>query len=61
MCRRQDVSTATPYKLEAVYGGMEVSEAARLNAFEDKNAKLKRLLADTILDNDVLEDLRGKS
>ena len=41
--------------------GMDVSEAARLKSLEDKNAKLKRLLADTMLDNVVLKDLLGKN
>ena len=61
VCRRYGLSTATFYKLNAKYGGMEVSEAARLKALEDENAKLKRLLADTMLDNVVLKDLLGKS
>lgn len=59
--RRHGLSTATFYKLKARYGGMEVSEAVRLKALEDENAKLKRLLADTMLDNVVLKDLLGKS
>lgn len=58
---RHGLSTATFYKLKAKYGGMEVSETARLKALEDENAKLKRLLADTMLDNVVLKDLLGKS
>lgn len=61
VCRRHGLSPATFYKLKAKYGGMEVSEAARLKAFEDENAKLKRLLADTMLDNVVLKDLLGKN
>ena len=59
VCRGHGQSTATFYKLKAKYGGMEVSEAARLKALEDENAKLKRLLADTMLDNVVLKDLLG--
>lgn len=61
VCRRHGLSPATFYKLKSEYGGMEVSEAARLKALEDENAKLKRLLADTMLDNVVLKDLLGKS
>lgn len=61
VCRRHGLSPATLYKLKAKYGGMEVSEAARLKAFEDENAKLKRLLADAMLDNVVLKDLLGKN
>ncbi len=59
VCRRHGLSPATFYKLKAKYGGMEVSEAARLKALEDENAKLKRLLADTMLDNVVLKYLLG--
>ena len=61
VCRRHGLSPATFYKLKSNYGGMEVSEAARLKALENENAKLKRLLADTMLDNVVLKDLLGKS
>jgi len=59
--RRHGLSPATFYKFKSKYGGMEVSEAARLKALEDENAKLKRLLADTMLDNVVLKDLLGKN
>ncbi|MBB3985819.1 putative transposase [Sagittula marina] len=63
VCRRHglSLSTATFCKLKAKYGGMDVSEAARLKALEDENAKLKRLLVDTMPDNVVLKDLLGKS
>lgn len=61
VCRRHGLSPASFYKLKARYGGMEVSEAARLKALEDENAKLKRLLADAMLDNVVLKDLLGKN
>lgn len=61
VCRRHGLSPATFYKLKAKYGGMEVSEAARLKGLEDENAKLKRLLADTMRGNVVLKDLLGKS
>ena len=60
VCRRHGLSPATFYKLKAKYGGMEVSEAARLKALEDENAKLKRLLADTMLDKAALKDLLAK-
>ena len=53
VCRRHGLSPATFYKLKSKYGGMEVSEAARLKALEDENAKLKRLLADTMLDRAI--------
>lgn len=60
VCRRHGLSPATFYKLKAKYGGMDVSDAQRLRALEDENGKLKRLLADAMLDNVVLKDLPGK-
>jgi len=61
VCRKHGLSPATFYKLKAKYGGMELSDARRLKVLKDENAKLKRLLADTMLDNVVLKDLLGKS
>lgn len=60
VCRRHGLSPATFYKFKAKYGGMDVSDAQRLRALEDENGKLKRLLADAMLDNVVLKDLLGK-
>jgi putative transposase len=60
LCRKHGVSTASLYKWKAKYGGMDVSEAKKLRALEDENAKLKRLLADAMLDNSALKDLLGK-
>ena len=60
VCRRHGVSSATFYKWKAKCGGMEVSEARRLKALEDENTKLKRMLADAMLDNVALKDLLGK-
>jgi len=60
VCRRHGVSSATFYKWKARFGGMDVSEARRLKALEDENAKLKRMLADAMLDNVALKDLLGK-
>ena len=60
LCRKHGVSDATVYKWKAKFGGMEVSEAKRLKALEEENSKLKRLLADTMLDNVALKDLLGK-
>ena len=59
-CRKHGLSTATFYKLKAKYGGLEVSDACRLRQLEDENGKLKRLLADSMLDNALLKDLLGK-
>jgi len=57
LCRKHGVSDATVYKWKAKYGGMDVSEAKRL---EDENARLKRPLADAMHDNAALKDLLGK-
>jgi putative transposase len=60
LCRKHGVSSPTFYKWKAKYGGLDVSEARRLKALEDENAKLKRMLADAMLDNVALKDLLGK-
>jgi len=60
LAREHGVSEATLYNWKAKYGGLEVSEAKRLRALEDENAKLKRLLADAMLDNAGLKDLLKK-
>jgi putative transposase len=60
LCRKHGVSSATFYKWKAKFGGLDVSEAKRLKALEDENAKLKRLLADAMLDNAGLKELIAK-
>lgn len=60
VCRRHGVSSATFYAWKAKYGGMEVSDAKRLRALEEENGKLKRLLAEAMLDNTALKDLLGR-
>ena len=60
LARKHGVSEATLYNWKAKYGGLEVSEAKRLRALEDENGRLKRLLADAILDNAGLKDLLAK-
>ena len=60
LCRRHGVSSATFYEWKAKYGGLEVSDAKRLRALEDENAKLKRLLADAMLDKVGLKELLAK-
>ena len=60
VCRRHGISAATFYAWKAKFGGMEVSEAKRLKALEKENAKLKRLLADAMLDNAGLKDLLSR-
>ena len=60
VCRKHGVSSATFYKWKAKYGGLKVSDARRLKALEDENAKLKRLLAEQMLDNAMLRDVTAK-
>ena len=61
VCRKHGLSQGRFYKYKSKYGGMEVSDVAKMRSLEDETAKLKRLLADTMLDNMVLKDLLGKS
>ncbi len=61
VCRKHGISSATFYAWKAKFGGMDVSEAKRLKELEDENAKLKRLLADAMLDNAALKDLLEKN
>ena len=60
VCRKHGISDATFYKYKAKYGGMDVSDARKLRALEDENAKLKKLLAETMLDNATLKDVASK-
>lgn len=60
VCRRHGISDATFYNWKAKYGGLEISEAKRLRSLEDENGRLKRLLAEAMLDNAVLKDLVAK-
>ena len=60
VCRKHGVSSATFYKWKAKYGGLEVSDARRLKVLEDENAKLKKLLAEAMLDNVMLKDVAAK-
>ena len=59
LCRKHGLSSPTFYKWKAKYGGMDVSEARRLKALEDENAKLKRLLAEAHLDMHALKSVLG--
>jgi putative transposase len=61
VCRRHGISDATFYKWKAKYGGMEVSDAKRLRGLEDENRRLKKLLAEAMLDNAALKDILGKN
>lgn len=60
VCRKHGISDATFYKWKAKYGGMGVSDARRLKALEDENAKLKKLLAEAMLDNAMLRDVAAR-
>ena len=60
VCRKHGISTATFYAWKAKFGGMDVSEARRLKQLEGENARLKKLLADSMLDNAALKDLLSK-
>ena len=60
VCRRHGISSATFFKWKARFGGMDVSDVRRLKVLEDENAKLKKLLAEAMLDVAMLKDLNGK-
>ena len=61
LCRRHGISPTTFYKWRAKYGGMAVSDAKRLKALEEENGRLKRLVAETMLDNQALKGLLAKN
>lgn len=60
VCRRHGISSATFFKWKAKFGGMDVSDARKLKQLEDENGKLKRLLAEAMLDITMLKDLNSK-
>ncbi len=61
VCRKHGLSSATFYKWKAKYGGLDITDARKLKTLETENARLKRMLADAMLDNVVLKDLLGKN
>ena len=61
LCRKHGISDATFYKWRSKYGGMEVSDARRLKALESENAKLKKMLAEQMLDVATLKEMLGKN
>jgi len=61
ICRDNNISQATFYKWKAKYGGMNVDDAKRLKQLEEENARLKKLLAESMLDNAVLKDVLSKN
>jgi putative transposase len=60
VCRKHGISSASFYKYKAKFGGMEVSDARKLRALEDENARLKKLVADLSLDNAMLKDVNSR-
>ena len=61
LCRKHGISSPTFYAWKAKYGGMDVSQARKLKVLEEENARLKRLLADAMLDNAVLKEVAAKN
>lgn len=61
LCRRHGISDATFYTWRKKYGGLEVSEAKRLKTLEDENRRLKKLLAESVLDNATLKEMLAKN
>ena len=60
VCRKHEISPVTFYQWKATFGGLEVSEARRLRTLEAENARLKKLLAEAMLDKAILKDMAGK-
>ncbi len=60
VCRKYGISSASFYKYKAKFGGMDVSDARKLKALKEENAKLKKLLAEQMLDNAMLKDINSK-
>ena len=61
LCRKHGISDATFYKWRSKYGGMDVSDARKLKALEDENARLKRLLAESVMDVSTLREMLSKN
>ena len=61
VCRKQGISDATFYKWRSRFGGMEISDARKLKALEEENRKLKKLLAESMLDASTLKEMLGKN
>lgn len=61
LLRKHNISQGTFYRWKAKFGGMDVSEARRLKALEEENTRLKRLVADLSLDNQILKDINSKN
>jgi putative transposase len=61
LCRKHGISDATFYKWRSKYGGMDVPDARKLKALEEENRKLKKLLAETVLDASTLKEMLAKN
>ena len=61
LCRKHGISDATFYTWRKKYGGLELSEAKRLRALEDENRRLKKLLAESVMDNATLKEMLTKN
>ena len=61
VCRKHGISQTTFFKWKSKYGGLEVSDARQPKTLEEENAKLKKLLAETMLDNAMLKDIASKN
>jgi len=61
VCRKHGISDATFYKWRSRFGGMEISDARKLKALEDENRKLKKLLAEQVMDNATLKEMLAKN
>jgi putative transposase len=61
LCRKHGISDATFYKWRSKYGGMDVSDARKLKALEEENARLKRLLAESVMDVSTLKEMLSKN
>ena len=61
LCRKHGISDATFYKWRSRYGGMEPSDAKRLRTLEEENGRLKKLLAESVMDVSTLREMLGKN
>ena len=60
LCRQHGISQGTFYKWQAKFGGMDISDAKKLRGLEHENSRLKRMIADLMLDNQILKDVNSK-
>lgn len=60
ICRQHGISNGTFFKWKAKFSGMELNDAKKLKSLEQENSRLKRLVADLVLDNQILKDVNSK-